>query len=262
MEPSESPRPEKLLEYLGISTPEEIDVEAIAAFCGATVRYDALKSSEARVIGFGDKAFITVNRSSTRGRERFSVGHELAHWLKDRGRVAFECDAKAMNGEWTGISRERLANRYAADLLLPLSMFVPRTRNRPITFGTAEELASTFETSLTATAIRLVENGPLPAMAVCWSTDGRRKWFIRGRDVPDSIWPPEKPGRHALVSGLLGGSSPDGPEEVCAAEWTTRNDADRYVVVEDSRRISADFVLSLVWWKDERQLLDLDSDSD
>jgi len=258
---SESRRPEKLLEHLGISLPEEIDVEGIAAFCGATVRYDTLRSSEARIIGFGDKAIITVNRSSNRGRERFSVGHELGHWLSDRGRVAFVCDAKAMNGEWTGTSRERLANRYAADLLLPLSMFVPRTRNKPITFGTVEELATAFEMSLTATAIRLVEHGPLPAMVVCWSGDARRKWFIRGRDVPDSIWPPDEPGRDTVARDLLGGSLRAArPEEVCAAEWTTRDDADRYVVVEDSRRISADFVLSLVWWKDERQLLDLDSD--
>lgn len=169
-------RAEKLLEHLGISRPEEIDVEAIAAFCGAIVRYEVLKSSEARIVGFGDKAIITVNGSSSRGHQRFSVGHELGHWLLDRGRVAFECDTKVMAAEWTGNSRERLANRYAADLLLPTWMFCPRVRSKPITFATVEELASVFEMSLTATAIRLVEHGPLPAMVVCWEAGmGRTK---------------------------------------------------------------------------------------
>ena len=40
-----------LLEELGITEPEEIDIEAIAQHCEATVTYGQLTGSEARIVG-------------------------------------------------------------------------------------------------------------------------------------------------------------------------------------------------------------------
>jgi len=81
-----------LLKELGISEPREIDIEAIAQHCGATVTYGHLTGSEARIVGADDSAIITVNKSPSRGRERFSAAHELAHWLRDAGEVALLCN--------------------------------------------------------------------------------------------------------------------------------------------------------------------------
>jgi hypothetical protein len=36
----------------------------------------------------------------------------------------------------------------------------------------------------------------------------------------------------------------------------------RYKVSEDSRRTSTGLVLTLLWWQDERQILDLDDDQE
>ena len=47
-----------LLKELGISEPEEIDIEAIAQYCGATVTYGRLTGSEARIIGVDDRAIV------------------------------------------------------------------------------------------------------------------------------------------------------------------------------------------------------------
>src|SRR5689334_8721052 len=82
-----------LLKELGITQPNEIDIEAIAQHCEATVTYQALTGCEARIVGANDRAIITVNPSGVRGRERFSAAHELAHWLRDSG-VAF-CNPEA-----------------------------------------------------------------------------------------------------------------------------------------------------------------------
>lgn len=81
-----------LLKELGITEPKEIDIEAIAEHCKATVLYGQLTGSEARIVGADDTAIITVNRSPSRGRERFSAAHELAHWLRDAGDVALLCN--------------------------------------------------------------------------------------------------------------------------------------------------------------------------
>jgi hypothetical protein len=45
---------------------------------------------------------------------------------------------------------------------------------------------------------------------------------------------------------------------VDADEWIDREDADEYVVREHSRKIDGGRVLTLLWWKDQRQIVALD----
>lgn len=180
----------------------------------------------------------------------------------DRGKIStFTCAEKLFASEWTDDNPERRANRYATDLLLPKSMFEPRAKNKEITFATVQELADTFQMSLTATAIRLVELGSFPAMLVC-NEPGRRCWFFRGSDVPHALFPRDTPGAYTSAYDLLRGStSGEGSADVAADGWIDHRDARQYTVREDSIKIGFGFVLTLLWWKDERQLLDLDEDN-
>ncbi len=252
-----------ILRELGITEPEDIRIEAIAEYCHATVVYEPLQGSAARILGFKDHAYITVDSKSRRERQRFSAGHELGHWMMDRGKVSsFICAAKMFASEWSEDNPERRANRYATDLLLPKFMFEPRAKNREITFATVRALAYEFQVSLTATAIRLVELGSYPAILVC-NEPTRRRWFFRGSDVPDVLRLRDKPGAYTNAYDLLhGGTNPDGTTDVAADGWINHPDARWYSLREDSVRIGYDFVLSLLWWKDERQLLDLEEDED
>jgi len=251
--------PSKLLNELGITEPDEILIEAIAEYCGATIVYEPLKGSAARILGFGDRAFITVDKKSHRERQRFSAGHELGHWMMDRGKVAsFVCVEKLFATEWVNDNPEKRANRYAVDLLLPRFMFEPRSKNHDITFETVKPLAKAFNTSLTATAIRLVELGSYPAIIVC-SEPGRRRLFIKGPDVPEELWPRDIPGAYTCAHDLLNGTATEeGPTDVQADGWITHPLSRQYSIREHSLKIAYDLVLSLLWWKDERQLLDLD----
>jgi len=254
--------PDAILEELGIRDPEDIKIEAIAEYCGATILYERLEGAEARILGYGDRAIITVNDSAPRGRQRFSGAHELGHWMCDRGKIAFSCTDRSFSREWSDDNPERRANDYAAELLLPQKMFLPRAKNREITFATVRDLAGLFDTSVTATAIRVVEYGSFPAMVVCQDREGRR-WFRRGPDVPDMIWPHERPNPRTIAYDLLerNASSP-GSVDVAADGWVAHVDAHRYAIREDSIRITDDSVLSLLWWQNEQQLLDLEDDED
>jgi len=255
MSPYKSPA--TLLEELGITEPHDIKVEAIAEYCGATIVYEPLTGCDARILGHGDRAVIAVNSISLRERQRFSGAHELGHWMRDRGKIAFACAEMVFAAEWGEENPEVRANRYAADLLLPPPMFSPRAKNKDITLATARNLAKDFQTSLTATAIRLVELGSFPAMIVCYEL-GKRRWFTRGPDVPSVLWPLNEPGRGTVAYDLIEGTATsDGPVDVYADSWFDLPGAGRYEVREDSVRISDRFVLSLLWWKDERQILDL-----
>jgi hypothetical protein len=253
--------PPALLRELNIAEPEDIRIEAIAEYCNATVVYEPLDGCAARIVGYSNRAYITVDCRSRRERQRFSASHELGHWLMDRGKISsFVCAEKVFASEWKSDNPEQRANRFAADLLLPKFMFEPRAKNREITFATVRDLALEFKTSLTATAIRLVELGSFSAIIVC-NELGRRRWFFRGSDVPDAIRLRDIPGVYTCAYELLHGSrNYEGPTDVQSDGWIDNPTARRYTLREDSRYIGHGFVLSLLWWKDERQLLDLDDE--
>jgi len=77
---------ELLLKNLGITDPREIDLEAIALDQGAIVKHGSLDGCEARIVGYGSRAIITVDDRKPRTRLRFSTAHELGHWKHHRGR--------------------------------------------------------------------------------------------------------------------------------------------------------------------------------
>jgi len=244
---------------MGIVSPDEIDIEAIAYHCGATIRYRQLTGCAARIVGAGNKAIITIDVSSPRGRQRFSAGHELGHWMHDRGKASFSCQESQFVREWSATSNpEPRANRYASDLLLPPTLFKPKAETfRTMDFDTVRSLAQIFVTSLTATAIRLVECGPLPTMLVCYSA-GQRVWFVRG-SLPGQLYPSEAPRPYTYAFDLLrkGMGDEELRGEVPADAWFDHPSAKGHYIEEHSIGRYGD-VLSLLWWKNERMLIHLE----
>lgn len=251
--------PAQLIEELGIAEPSDIDIEAIAFHCGAVIKYRPLTGCAARIVGNGHSAIITVDCNSPRGRQRFSAGHELGHWMHDRGKASFSCEERQFVQDWSKTNPESRANQYATDLLLPVEIFKPATvRLSVINLTAASDLAKKFQMSLTATAIRFVEHGPLPAMLLCYSSSGR-EWFVRNHDLSKQLWPVSSPGRDTYAYDLLHGSEEASAEgEVSASAWFDLDLADRYYIHEHSLRSSYGDVLSMLWWKDERMLIALD----
>jgi Zn-dependent peptidase ImmA (M78 family) len=241
---------------LGIREPKDLDIEAVAMHCGALIQYKPLSGCDARIMGLGDSAIITINVNSSPERKRFSGGHELGHWMRDRGTATFQCDEQMFVREWSEDNPEKRANRFAADLLLPAQMFRPLSKDLPITFATVEMLAGTFKMSVSATAIRLVEYGSYPAMLICNSTAGRQ-WYVASSTVAGKLWPVDHPGPSTQAAALLQGSSPQlGPQDKRADQWIKNFRADKYWVKEDSVLWTNQNVLSLIWWEDEGQLID------
>lgn len=256
--------PAVVLDELGITEPSEIAIEPIAQHCGATIVYETLNGCAARILGAGDRAIITVDRSASPERQRFSAAHELGHWMRDRGKIAFACTDPDLEGHWTDDNPERRANRYAADLLLPRKMFQTRARGMAPTFESARQLAAAFRTSLTATVIRLVELGTAPAMVIALDRSGRR-WFSASDVVPKELWPRARPGASTTAAKLLDGRLATGSPralDVDADEWFEHRDASRYILKEDSIAACGGLVLSLLWWQNESQILAIRDDDD
>jgi hypothetical protein len=248
--------PAEILSELGIRDPEDLDIEAIALHCGALIQYKPLSGCDARIMGLDDSAIITINANSSPERKRFSGGHELGHWMRDRGTATFQCNEQMFVREWSEDNPEKRANRFAADLLFPAMMFRPLAKDLPITFASVEKLAAIFKTSLSATAIRLVEYGSYPAMLVCSSAAGR-EWYVASSTVNGKLWPLDRPGQSTQAAAFLQGRAGAlGPQDRRADQWVKSFRADKYWVKEDSRVWSKQSVLSLIWWEDESQLVD------
>ncbi|HLH31733.1 MAG TPA: ImmA/IrrE family metallo-endopeptidase [Terriglobia bacterium] len=250
--------PAQILEKLGITEPADLDIDAIAYACGAFITREPLTGCEANIIGANDRAVITVNSASIESRQRFSAGHELGHWMRDRGKNAFGCSNRTMQTEWTVSNPESRANRFAADLLLPLSMFVPMARAKPITVEIVTTLSDEFKMSKTATAIRLVEHGSFPAVLVFFEQT-ERKWFVpKRREVPEFLQPAEHPSQQTVTARMFRDSDLQQLSgEVRADHWFSAYHSERYYLRESCMRLGKDGVLTLIWWEDEQQLLDI-----
>ena len=249
---------ERVLRDLGITDPSEIDLEAIAWHLGARIKRCDLDGCEARIIGHGGRAIIRVNRSSHRRRQRFSIGHELGHWHHHRGRTLI-CRSEDIGSRKQGTPQlERVADAYAAELLLPRYLFVPISRQyAEASFRTVRELGNLFDASLTATANRLVESRHSPALLVCHGLEGR-KWFARSTDVPDRWFPRDDLDPESFGFDLLFGQGQEEthPRLIGADAWFDRDEAERYELREHSVRTGDDEILTLLMLTEDRMLED------
>lgn len=139
------------------------------------------------------EGIILVNQASPSQRRRFTIGHELGHflcpWHKPLGNDGFLCSPEDMRlssahkGE-RAASMEVEANRFAAHLLMPLPHFRKDLRLRKdVEIEHILDLAKRYETSKEATARRYVEVRDEPCAAVI-SLNGRVLRFYKGSDFP------------------------------------------------------------------------------
>lgn len=168
-----------------------IELETIAWSCGLAVRYAPLAGCDARIVGKGDRGVLTVNSAQSPARRRFSLAHELGHWQLHRGRLML-CRAEEIEGsvaEARGLELD--ADQYAAALLMPRYLFVPAAaglKGKP-PWAMADALSAQFQTSLLATALRMITLDIWPGWLVCHTRNGR-PFAFKAPSVEDGWRPP------------------------------------------------------------------------
>jgi len=239
--------PDALLHELGVTEPNEIDLGVLAWRVGATVRSHRLHDCEARITGFNDRATITVTDNVAPTRQRFSIAHELGHWYYHRG-YALTCrTAEIGTTDAARSDAERIADRYAADLLMPFYLFKPRLEAiKAMDWLGVRAIAREFGVSPLAAAIRVVESGVYPLVLVCHNAQGRQ-WFrptasLEGRCFPNSDLDPDTPA-FALLYGNRAQLKP------CASPgraWFERGPAAQVPVQEHSMGDGSDIYTLLL----------------
>lgn len=250
---------EQILFDLGVAEPSDIDLEAVAWTQGAIVNYRHLAGCEARIIGRDERAVISVNDTSPPTRQRFSIGHELGHWLHHRGKALFCRNSDiGLKSTFRQSNVELVANKFSADLLMPGYLFDQVARAHPkANFATVDAIAGQFVVSRSAAAIRLIQRGHFPGLLICHGPQGR-KWFFRSPVIPDRWFPREDLDADSGAFAVQFGRSTGTPyaSKVGADAWFDRYDADRFEVREQTVRYLADQTLTLVIIEDEEMLLD------
>lgn len=248
---------ERVLDQLGITSPEDLQLlDSIAWERGATVLVRPMYGAEARLAALGNRAIITISSLvKDPRRKRFSVAHELGHFELHREHSVVLCSSQDID-DWKqrgdNISPEQEANEFAAALLLPERFFASLCRDSDPSLDLVAELASTFNVSLTATALRYLRFCD-EICAVVFSQDGHIKWFqssrgfaetgayidVRSRLAPSSL----------AASIFQGHIAQTAPKRIRASVWleSGQHSPDSYVMEQSWGMPNYNAVLTLLW---------------
>ena len=241
---------EKLLWAYGIDSPEEIDLEAIAADRGITVKRRHLDSADARLVATTTAGIITVNSSTSEKRQRFSIGHEIGHWERDRkhGLINLCTKSDLAQHNQQAKNSEAEANVFSADLILPPYLFAPKMQGREVSIDLILGLCEEFRASREATGIRAARLAQCPTMVAVFGQHGR-KWAIKNSAWPHYVNPAnavhhDSPSMDLLFAGTKGAKTRDQKEP--AVRWLTGDNLRTVDVKVQSVKLASNDILSIV----------------
>lgn len=239
---------ERILLDLGISQPNEIDLEVVAWSRGAVVKYRQLHHCEARIVGSADRAIISVNKASLPTRQRFSIAHEIGHWHHHRGQLLICSGSEIGNPAAGKANAETQADEFASNLILPNYLVRPRLQKiKTFNLKSAREIGAEFQVSLTATLLKAVQLNQFPIIVACYNKFGRR-WFKRSVMVPEWWFPNDLLDANSFAFDMLfkGTKEETYPRKMGADAWFTFRHADRFEVTEQSFSLPGDEILTLL----------------
>lgn len=120
-------------------------------------------------------------------RVRFTLAHELGHYVIDEHRNALKQGLVPSHPSFTNFSSDNQveleADFFASSLLIPKSRLIKEVNKRIFNLNLVEELSTIFQTSITATLLKFASIGNHPIMIVC-TINSKIKWFKYSEDFP------------------------------------------------------------------------------
>lgn len=171
-----------LIKHYAITSPEDIRLKDIAMDRNVFVKEGELKKSDAYLLRKGNKGIVRVNsRIPEAGRKQFAIAHELGHWEmhEDASQINF-CTEKDLSG-YQGSPIEVEANAFASELLIPTAIARKQFGSVSPSIEAAKDISSTFNTSLSAATIRLIQLSNENCLVV-FSRNGIVKWWRKGKE--------------------------------------------------------------------------------
>lgn len=139
-----------------------IKLGAMANSLGVNVLLSTFPLGISGQIGEEDEKFvIRINRHEVRHRQRFTLAHEISHFLLHKDLIR-----SSENNYWSEnvllrsgqpLKVEYQANRLASDLVIPPNLLIEETKDigNPMTTDSLQNLASKFQVSVAAMKFKL-----------------------------------------------------------------------------------------------------------
>ncbi len=243
------------LHKLLVMSPGEIDLDTIAWRAGRLrIEEGGLEFAEGRIVVPGrEGGTIRVKAGMNSGRRRFTIAHEIGHFLLHPREGLEKSDTSASFTVWKDASEEAEANIFAAELLMPEFLFKARCRGPVPSLAVIDKLGADFQTSTMATAFQYV-NYTNEQVALVVSEASQIRWFHRAKD----FWPRIRTGilqPHSAAGERLAGKDGDTGKMVRAPvyAWLAdfENDQERDIM-EDSRNLDwYGRTVTLLWMKED-----------
>jgi hypothetical protein len=231
-----------------LDKPEPVPVDDIAMDHGVLCIEAKLTGCLARLVRKGNRGIIrTKDGIRESGRRRFAIAHELGHWfLHEAENQVFICTGEDMR-DYKRSPMEVEANLFASELLLPTPIFRPLAEAADPRLETVKQLSGLFETSLTATGMRFVDENKHECILVL-STDGAVTWSKqKGKRSGLRIEKGMRLHQESLACHVPT-SGDCGPEVVTTEAWIAQNAFERTLEITEQSWYLRDYksVLSLL----------------
>jgi len=191
------------------------------------IREKPLTSLEAALVTTPERncGRILLNSNSSRQRRRFSLGHELLHFLnpchEQTAPDGFQCSRSDMRVSSATQNRhlrqEAEANAFAIELLTPRSRLKPMLRSSP-DLENVLKIADEFDISKEAAARRYVQRHE-DSIAVVFTKEGRFTYAERGRAFP---FIEVRQGEKCRIASVGAGAISE-IDEVDVSDWFARS---------------------------------------
>ena len=245
--PPDLSNPEDLINFFAVTSPKDIDLQAIAFECNVLIEEKQIDGAEGRLVCRDLTGLITIDSKITeRTRKRFTVAHELGHFMMHRSNALSVC--KNLFNARTNSESE--ANKFGANLLMPRNLFRARCEPNLFSCNLLKDLANTFDTSLTATALQYSEIGPVP-IAVVYSKAGKISWppkISEGFPLKNIQKSGKIPEASVAASCYNRGTNPQGPSALDSSVWFSDSQSSPKRIFEDCVYMpNYESVLSIIW---------------
>lgn len=238
----------RVLTDLGIEHPTEAPIETLAFMRGCLVRDAPSTGARATLVRVGAKGVIGVAGGLPLEQRRFAVAHELGHFeVHPRHAYAGLCRGADFQANYTRGGREEEANAFASELLMPRNLLTDRCDVKAVEWKHVQAIASEFEVSLTAAALRFVSLCPERAALVACK-DGKVIWTWRGPSFAKWIAPGRALDPYSLAFDYADrGSVSPRRETVLASAWIDDVDGDDEMFEHAFMLGRYGIVMSLLW---------------
>jgi Zn-dependent peptidase ImmA (M78 family) len=184
---------QKILSDFGIDVPNEISIEDVVHALDIPLRSRELNGCDGRIIHEGNKSIIVINdQIQYQSRRDFTIAHELGHYLMHRNNLIQHMDSISTMSWFDSSVKNQIsiqefeANTFAAEILLPSSIFEKELERKAFSPELVKEIADKFRVSQSSIIYRFVEFGNHP-ICVFYSKDNKVKYWKKSKDFYHKI---------------------------------------------------------------------------